>query len=50
MVIKKKTLQSEKENQTIVIPKSTEDYISVTEMNIVEKLNGIKKYLTFTLN
>ena len=40
-MVVKKTLQSEKENQNIVIPKSTEDYISITEMNIVEKLNGI---------
>ena len=50
MVIKKKSLQNEKENQNIVIAKSMEDYVSITEMNIVEKLNGIKKYLTFTLN
>ena len=33
-----------------MIAKSMEDYVSRTEMNIVEKLNGIKKYLTFTLN
>ena len=41
---------NEKENQNIMIAKSMEDYVSITEMNIVEKLNGIKKYLTFTLN